>query len=247
MKALVIDNEKHFRNALMQLLGTYCPEVESVYEAEGVESGIKAIQENHPDIVFLDVEMDDGTGMDLLSKLGEYRFQLVFVTAFNTYAIDAFRFSALDYLLKPVDPDDLMKSVAKALKNLERDHIADQLEVMRESLNNISKSDKKIVLRDNEAIHFIKVSDILRCEADGPYTRFFINDKQILVSKNLKEYEGLLKPYSFFRAHHSHLVNLKRILRFDKSDGGQLIMEDNSSVPVSVRKKEELMERIQKF
>lgn len=247
MKALVVDNEKHFRDAIMQLLGTYCPEISSISEADGVESGLEAIKSQHPDIVFLDVEMEDGTGMDLLSRLGEYQFQLVFVTAYNKYAIDAFRFSALDYLLKPVDPEDLIKSVAKALKNLEREHIADQLEVMRESLNNISKSDKKIVLRDNEAIHFIKVADILRCEADGPYTRFFINDKQILVSKNLKEYEGLLEPYSFFRAHHSHLVNLKRILRFDKSDGGQLIMEDQSSVPVSVRKKEELMDRIQKF
>ncbi|MBC7863290.1 MAG: response regulator transcription factor [Bacteroidia bacterium] len=248
MKVLIIDNEEQVRSGLVSLLNSHCPEVEEIQEANGVGSGLAAIEKYSPDIVFLDVEMGDGTGMDLIRKLGKFNFQLIFITAHNKYAIDAFKFSAIDFLLKPIDADELSQAVSKAKKYIETKNLSEQLQIMQESLGTLKGADKRIVLKDAEAIHFIKVTDIIRCEADGPYTKFVIsNAKAILISKGLKEYEDLLGPFGFLRTHHSHLINLKKIIRFDKGEGGSLIMENNDHVPVSQRKKEQLLEIISKM
>lgn len=245
MKVLIIDNEAPIRAGLRLQLETYFLEMSALQEATGVATGLLAIENFLPDIVFLDVEMDDGTGFDMLKKLGSYNFQLIFVTAHNKYAVDAFRFSAIDFLLKPIDTDDLLTSLERAISNLKNKHLKEQIQVLNESMNAISLEHKKIVLKDKDSIYFIKVNDIIRCHAEGPYTEFFTsNGQKITISKTLKEYEEMLEPFGFIRAHHSHLINIRKIIRFDKTDGCNLIMENNDEVPVSQRKKEHLLEMI---
>lgn len=245
MKVLIIDNEAPIRLGLRNQLENFCPEISVINEAVGVVTGLKAIETFQPDIVFLDVEMNDGTGLDLLKQLGNHDFQLIFITAHNKYAVDAFKFSAIDFLLKPIDTDDLIASIEKAIIHHKNKDLKNQIQVLNESMNAISLEHKKIVLKDKDAIYFLKVDDIIRCHAEGPYTEFFITDgKKITISKNLKEYEEMLEPFGFVRTHHSHLVNTRKILRFNKTDGGNLIMENNDEVPVSQRKKEHLLEMI---
>lgn len=243
MKALIIDNEEKIRQNLRHQLTTFCPTVTEIHESGGVESGLMAIKAFTPDIVFLDVEMDDGTGMDLVKRLGAFDFQLVFITAHDKYALNAFKLSAIDFLLKPIDPEELIASINKAEQNIKGKNIELQFQILQESLSSITVNEKKIVLKDSESIYFIKIADIVHCKAEGPYTEFYIIPQQkIIISKSLKEYEELLVPYGFVRTHHSHLINIKRIVRFDKADGGMLIMENKQSVPVSQRKREQILE-----
>lgn len=249
MKALIIDNEEPIRTELKSLIREYCPSIESIDEANGVTTGINAISKINPDIVFLDVEMDDGTGIDLVKQLkGAINFQLVFITAHNKYAIDAFKLSAIDFLLKPIDSTELIESVNRAEKNIKTQSLDKQLRILQESLGELKNYDRKIALKDSDSIYFVKVSDIIRCEASGAYTIFHINDhKDILISKGIKEFEELLQNFGFFRTHHSHLVNIKKIVRFDKVDGGILILENNEKVPVSHRKKDNLLTLLENF
>lgn len=246
MKALVIDNEQSLRTGLKKMLQEFCPEVVTVDDAEGVQAGLQKIKLFQPDIVLLDVEMDDGTGFDLMKQIPAPEFQLIFVTAHNQYAIEAFQFSAIDYLLKPVDPDALQKSVRKAAKNIKNSNLQQQVQILLQQLSGIQNQDKKIVLKDLDNTYFIKVSDILYCEAEGTYTKFFTTgNTPVLVSKNLKEYEAILEPLGFLRTHHSFLVNPGKIKLFDKTDGGTLLLEGGLSVPVSQRKKDYVLQLLE--
>lgn len=243
LKTLIIDNEEQIRKGLVKQLKALCPNVSEIREAAGVTEGLKAIGEYKPDLVFLDVEMDDGTGIELIQKLGAFNFQLVFITAHDKYAINAFKLSAIDFLLKPIDAEDLIKAVEKAEQNIKSKTTDLQFQILQESLSSITINEKKIVLKDSESIYFVKVSDIVHCKAEGPYTEFYLVPQQkITISKSLKEYEELLEPFGFVRTHHSHLINIKRIVRFDKADGGTLILENKQVVPVSQRKREQIME-----
>lgn len=243
MKVLIIDNEINLRNGIKILLKNYCPEVISIAEADGVRTGLEMISNFKPDVLLLDVEMEDGSGFDLMNQIQEPDFELIFVTAHNKYAIDAFHFSAIDYLLKPVDPEALQKSLHKASGKIRNKNLQLQLQVLLQQLNGIQNKDRKIVLKDLENTWFIKVADILYCEAEGTYTRFFLqNTEPILVSKNLKEYEDILEPLGFLRTHHSFLANPDKIKYYDKTDGGALILEDGHSIPVSQRKKDFVMQ-----
>ncbi|MEM7658579.1 MAG: LytTR family DNA-binding domain-containing protein [Bacteroidota bacterium] len=245
MRTLIIDNEPALIRGLEQLLTHYCPGVELIGTANGVATGKAAIQELQPDLVFLDVEMDDGTGMDLMEQLPQRDFQLVFVTAYDHYALDAFKFSAIDYLLKPVDPDELLEAVRRAEDRSAQDGMQAQLSVLLANMTQPNQKEKKIVLSDAENLHIVSVVEIVRCLAEGAYTRFFLQQgEEILVSKNLKAYEQLLADYGFFRPHHSHLINLSYIKRFSKADGGMLIMQDESQLPVASRRKAMLLERL---
>jgi two-component system LytT family response regulator len=247
MKALVIDNEAPLRIGLRSLIHSFCPEITETDEAEGVQSGLQKIKSFLPDIVLLDVEMDDGSGFDLMKQIPNPSFQLIFVTAHNKYAIEAFRFSAIDYLMKPVDPEALQISIQKAAKNIRNTNLNLQLQVMMQQLAGIQNHEKKIVLKDIENTYFVRVADIFYCEAEGTYTKFFIhNAPSILVSKNLKEYESILEPLGFLRTHHSFLVNPDKIKMYDKTDGGALILEGGHSVPVSQRKKDFVMQVLKK-
>lgn len=247
MKALIVDNEAHLRSGIQQLLTEFCPSVTVIETAEGVQTGLQKIRSFQPDILLLDVEMDDGTGFELMKQVQNPSFQLIFITAHNQYAIEAFRFSAIDYLLKPLDPEALQASVLRAEKNMQSKTLQQQVQVLLQQLTGLNQHEKKIVLKDIDNTYFIKVTDILYCEAEGTYTKFFITgNKSILVSKNLKEYESVLEPLGFVRTHHSFLVNPGKIKVFDKRDGGMLILEEGLSVPVSQRKKDYVMQLLEK-
>ncbi|HPG12009.1 MAG TPA: LytTR family DNA-binding domain-containing protein [Chitinophagaceae bacterium] len=247
MKALIIDDEKNLRNALKDLLQAFCPEITQFKEAESVVSGIEILRSFEPDLLFLDIELKDGTGFDILKQAENFSFQLIFTTAHNRYALQAFKFSAIDYLLKPIDPDELRKSVDKAKVNIRNSNLKEQLTVLMDQLASKINPDKKIVLKDSSTTYFVKVTDILFCEAEGNYTKFNIYpDKIILVSKNLKEYESLLEPSGFIRTHHAFLVNQQKIKMYDRTDGGMLILETDRKVPISQRKKEFVLQVLEK-
>ena len=251
MKVLIIDNDTAIREGLVQLINKFCPQILTLNEAGGVEEGVLAIKSFKPDLVFLDVEMDDGTGFDLVQKLGEYNFQLIFITAHNKYAINAFKFCAIDFLLKPIDPSDLISSVNKAIHQIKNKNLEQQVVLLKEIIQNtgmIRSPEKKIALNDGNVIHYVKIEDIIYCKADGSYTVFqIIGSQKIMVSHILKEYEDLLSEYGFIRTHHSYLVNVKKIIKFDRSEGGQLFLQENHSVPVSTRKKEMVLEMLNKI
>lgn len=242
IRAIIIDDEKPFINTLRANLSGV-EDLIIVGEARGVHTGIKLIEELEPELVFLDIQMSDGTGFDLLRKLDRRDFKVIFITAHDHFAIEAFKFSAIDYILKPIISDDLYAAIEKVRRSLEKEKINLQLSVLMENLNEISRDKKKIILRESETLHIIKLEEILWCEADGSYTKFYLNDsRKIMVSKHLKEFEDFLSPNGFFRAHRSHLVNINKIRRFDRSDGGIIYLEDNIALPISVRKKERLAE-----
>jgi two-component system LytT family response regulator len=240
MKILLIDNEAVIRNVLKEMVQAWSKGMHAIEEADGVATGVDKINSFQPDVVFLDVEMDDGTGFDLLNQLVKPNFQLIFTTAHNQYAIQAFKFSAIDYLLKPVDPFDLNTALQKALENINGSILQHQLAVLMQQVGNKTETDKQIVLKDIEKTYFIKMNDILYCEAEGSYTKFFLaNAEPIFVSRNLRSYEELLAPAGFIRTHHSCLVNPTKIKVYDrKTDGGTLILESGHTIPVSQRKKD---------
>lgn len=246
MKAIIIDDEKNVRSSLLRLLRTFCPEVEIVGEAANMAQSLELIEKTTFDLAFLDIEMPDGSGIDLLKKVPKRDFQVIFVTAYNQYAIDAFRLSAIDYLLKPVNPDHLIEAIHKVRQSVGRSQLETELTVLLESINQPAQQDAKIILKDADNLYVVRVKEILRCEADGGYTQFFLeNDRQVLTSIHLKEYENMLAKWGFIRAHHSHLVNIQHITRFSKADGGFVILSDESQVPVSSRKKELLIKALQ--
>lgn len=242
LRTLIIDDEAPARELLAGILENYCHRTELIGFADGVQNGLKAIKSLKPDLVLLDVNLEDGNAFDLLREFNEIPFALIFVTAYENYALNAFRFSAVDYIMKPVNIDDLVKAVQKAADKLEQASLGLKLKNFFDNLNS-KPEDKKIVLKTQESIHIVKLSDIIRCEADHNYcTFYFVNGKKIVVSRNLGEFEEMLNGLFFFRTHQSHLININHILSFEKNEGGYLKMADNSSVPVSKRKKEELLE-----
>ena len=246
MKVLVIDNEPNLRTAIKALLNAFCPEITVIEDADGVRTGLQKIKSFHPDIVLLDVEMDDGSGFDLMKQVTNPAFQLIFVTAHNKYAIEAFQFSAIDYLLKPVDPDALQKSIERARINIHNKGLSRQIEILLQQMAGKPDHEKRIVLKDIDNIYFVKVADILYCMAEGTYTKFYMqHDNPVIVSKNLKEYENILEPLGFIRCHHSYLVNPEKIQRYDKSDIGSLVLEGNHHVPLSQRKRESILKLLE--
>lgn len=241
MKLAVIDNENEVRNGIILMLRHNFPEAE-ILEADGVATGLQLIANEHPDLVFLDVEMNDGTGMDLLRKVEHRSFEVIFVTAFAKYAIEALRLSAIDYLMKPIDPIELTEAVHRAIEKMDKENLGAKLELLEQNLKQLTGGNRKILLKDMESIHLIRIDDIMRCEADANYTHFYISGRSpILVSRNLKEYEDLLGNH-FLRVHNSHLVNINFIARIDKTEGGSIRMADGANIPVSVRKREKLVE-----
>jgi len=233
----IIDDEQKARETIINILGLSNFEIEIVGEADSVDSAFKLIQEKAPDVVLLDINLPDGNGFDLLKKFDKINFKIIFITAHQEYAIQAFKFSAIDYILKPIRAAELFAAVEKAQDSFNKEETVLKISTL---LSNLEKL-KKIVLKTAESIHIVNVQQIIRCQADVNYTTFFLEgDETLLVSKPLKEYDELLSNAGFFRTHQSHLVNLEHILRYDKKDGGYLYMDNKSIVPVSTRKKEEL-------
>jgi len=238
IRVIIVDDEKTSRDTLIGLLGRYCKNVEVIGQADGVASGIEVIRKNAPDVVFLDIQMPDGSGFRLLEEIGEVNFEVIFTTAYDQYAIKAIKYSALDYLLKPVVPDDLVNAVKKAEQKKNLGQMSQNIKTLLENLSQQNEP-RKIVLSTAEKMHIVEIDDILRCESDDYYTRFFFKDgKTLLISKTLKENEELLGEKYFIRPHKSHLVNIKYIKGFLKNDGGYIVMSDGTKVPVSRRKRE---------
>jgi two-component system, LytTR family, response regulator len=240
----VIDDEQKARETIITILGLSKTELQIIGEADSVSSGFRLITEKNPDLVLLDITLLDGTGFDLLRKFDKICFRVIFITAHEEYALKAFKFSALDYILKPLIAGDLLRAVEKA--NETKLHEETELKLST-FLSNLEKI-RKIVLKTAESIHIIHIKNIIRCEADVNYTTFYLdNGEKLLVSRTLKDFAEMLEPSGFFRSHQSHLVNLDHLLRYDKADGGHLVMVDESIVPVSSRKKEELFALFEKM
>jgi two-component system LytT family response regulator len=245
LTAVIVEDEKKSRETLIGLLNLYCKNVKIVAEADSVRTGIDAIEKHDPDILFLDIQMPDGSGFRLLESVGKINFDVIFTTAYDQFAIKAIKFSALDYLLKPIFPDDLVEAVKKAEQKRESTVSKEGIKVLLENIRRPETDSPKIVLSTSEKINVVKVRDILRCESDNYYTMYYFTDgKRLLVSKTLKENEELLSGYNFIRPHKSHLVNTIYIKSFNKQDGGYIVMTDGSTIPVSRRKKEKIIEII---
>ncbi|HUX55179.1 MAG TPA: LytTR family DNA-binding domain-containing protein [Williamwhitmania sp.] len=242
LKTIIIDDEVMAREAIGNMVTLYCPNLELTATADGVATGYEAIKKHNPDLVLLDIKLTDGTGFDLLQMFESINFKFIFITAYEEYAIQAFKFSALDYLLKPIDPNDLIASVEKLNESIHKEDENLKLKAFMANIQGVTPELKKIVLKTAESIHLVNVKDIIRCESSSNYTLFFFTDNtKLLVSKTLKEFDEMLSPYGFFRAHQSHLINLNFLDRYDKAEGGTLILKDKSSIPLAVRKREQLM------
>ena len=241
MKAILIDDEEHCRESLSIQLARYCPEVSLLAACASAAEGLKAIEQFQPDVVFLDVEMPRMNGFELLQQFTIIPFGVIFTTGYDAYAIKAIRFSALDYLLKPIDKDELIKAVAK-VRTKPATTINQQFDILLEKLGDKPVKLQKIALPSLEGFELVQLEAILRCESDSNYTYVFLkNGRKILVSRTLKEIEELLDGHSFLRVHHSHVVNLNEIERYVRGEGGYLIMSDHSSVTVSRSRKDTLL------
>ena len=242
LRTIVIDDEDYQRSAIEKVISRFCPNVSLVGSANSVKSGISTIKMKKPDLIFLDIKMGDGTGFDLLEKIDNINFKVIFITAFDQYAIKAFRFSAIDYLLKPLDPDDLIAAVEKAENIILKDFNV-QLKNLKEHLTPDENRINKIIIKTFDNVHLVPINEILYCESDGNYVNIFLSDQtKIMVSALLKDYEDMLSSNGFFRVHRSYLINMKYIRSFEKADGGTLILENQIKIPVASRKKDELLE-----
>ena len=243
IKAIIIDDEKTSRETLQGLLRRYCKNVEVISEADGFNSGIETLKKFKPDVLFLDIQMPDGSGFKLLEEIGEIDFEVIFSTAYDQFAIKAIKYSALDYLLKPINPEDLINSVEKLEHKISKGKDNTGVKFLLESIKSPSSDKKKIVLSTSEGMHIVDIDNIIRCESEDYYTKFFLKEgKVIMVSKTLKENEELLAEYNFIRPHKSHLINLKYVKSFLRIDGGSIVMIDGSNVPVSRRKREQIVD-----
>lgn len=246
IKAIIIDDIEQARITFKKDLQVYAPDVEVIGEANGVVEGAKLLKNIKPDILFLDIQMQDGSGFDLIDVLSEISFKIIFITASDAHAIKAFRYAAIDYLLKPVDPDELISAMNKFREN--RINENEKYQLLNDSLKNHHKPNERLALHSQDKIHIVNICDILRCESSVNYTEFhFVNDKKLLVSKTLKEFEDLLTDSGFFRVHQSHLVNTKFIKEYVKIEGGHLIMNNGNMIPVSTRKRPEVMKMLEKL
>lgn len=242
MKIAIIDDEKHLIDRLSSVVTKYFSDFEIVGTAGSVKECIALISMKHPDIVLLDIHLSDGTGFDIIKSLFPVNFKLIFITAHEQFAIKAFKFSALDYILKPFDDGELVEAIERAANQVKKENADVKIETLLSNIKAETIEIKKIVLKTADSIYVVRINEIIRLESDGAYTQFYFTDgRKILVSKNLKEFDELLSDYGFFRIHQTHLINMNYMVSYQKGDGGYVIMKDSSMPPVSVRKKEALI------
>lgn len=243
LRAIIIDDEPNSRETLKLMLERYCPQIEVLTMSDGFESALQDIKIFKPDVVFLDIQMPDGSGFKLLDHVDDIDFFVIFTTAFEEYARKAFKYNAIDYLTKPIVADELKEAVNKVTSRIsDKDFDFRSIKNILSDIRQQKKS-KRIVLSTAEGMHVVDTENIIRCESDDYYTKFFFLDgSTILISKTLKEHEELLTDSDFFRPHKSHLINLKYVKSYIKTDGGSIIMTDGKEVPVSRRKREKILE-----
>lgn len=244
LKAILVDDEFDSREILGNYIRKYCENIEIVDACENIQMAEKSIKKYQPDLVFLDIEMPYGNGFDLLEKLDEINFEVIFVTAYSNYAIKALNMSAAYYLLKPIDIDELVEAVNKVSEEIVQAQNISLPNVVLKNIKAINCQDQKLVLPNINGFDLIKVSEIIRCEAMDNYTKIYMESGKIyVVSKTLKHFENLLIDCEFLRVHKSHLVNLKKVVKYIKGKTAQLILEDNSEVDLSATRKKEFLER----
>ncbi len=239
MKAIIVDDMPLAIANLESDIKTHLPEIDLIGTAESVVSGAKLVKKLKPDLIFLDIEMPDGLGFDLIDLLEEPYPYVIFVTASNEYAIKAFRYSAIDYLLKPVDPDLLLEAVTKLKSQLGLS--TQQMDLARKSMQ--GEKTEQLALNTQDELRIVEITSIIRCQSDSNYTTFYFEDKtKMIVTRPLKEFDKILKNSGFIRSHQSHLINGVFIDSFQKADGGYLLMKNKEIIPVSVRKRTEVVE-----
>jgi two-component system, LytTR family, response regulator len=248
IQAIIIDDEQHCIHRLTELLAKHhAHEIELMATFSTVEEGLKAMELLKPRLLFLDVQIHDKTGFDLLKKLGRADFDVIFTTAYEKFAVQAFKFSALDYLLKPVDADDLAAALAKFREKVTKNETAARLDILFHNLKAIQGGTKKICVPVAAGFTFLEVAEIVRCESEINYTTIYLRDKKkLMVAKTLKEFEEMLSEYNFFRVHNSHLINLAYIKSYNRGKGGFVTLADNSHVEVSTRRKDDFMKAIER-
>lgn len=248
IRTLIVDDEHHGRQSLQRALEQYCPETEIVGICDSPETGIEAIRKLRPDLVFLDIQMPNLSGFDVLQQVAPIQFEVIFVTSYDKYAIKAIKFSALDYLLKPLDVDDLIHAVRKAAEQLKKKGGDHRYLSVLHNIDYTSGKIEKLAVPTLEGIDFFKTDDIIYCHADGSYTTLYLTGQpKKLISKNLKEFEDLLGPSGFCRVHNSFLINMKHIQKYIKGDGGYVILTGNHKVDISRRRKDAFLNLLDKI
>lgn len=244
INAIIVDDEPYCCEVLSTLLEKYCHEVNVQNTCHSASGALKAIQQLQPALVFLDVEMPNMNGFEMLEQLPAINFDLIFTTSYDQYAIKAIRFSAIDYLLKPIDREELQKAVQKVITRSEKP-VAQQLEVLLQKMKHPAAAITKVAMPTMEGLQMILIDNIVSCESSSNYTTLLLKDKQkLIVSRTLKDIEELLEDHSFIRVHHSYIVNLNEINKYVKGEGGYLIMSDGSHIDVSRSRKEALLKRL---
>ncbi|WP_321372679.1 LytTR family DNA-binding domain-containing protein [uncultured Draconibacterium sp.] len=247
VRVVIIEDEINLREINRMLLVDNFPDVEVVGEAGRVEEAVALIRNEKPDLVLCDIELEDGNCFQVLQKCKPYKFRPVFITAYNQYAIKAIKFSAIDYILKPVNEFEFCAAIESAIEQLPKNNATLQTEVLLAQSNNGS-SCKKVVLRTSDAMHLIGIDEILYCKSDNSYTTFFLVDKkEITVSKSIKEFAELFADQNFLRPHQSYLVNLNSITKIDKTDGGFIVMTNGTEIPISTRRKQLIFDQVEKL
>ncbi len=245
LKAIIIDDEKNSRQALAKMVETYCQGVKVEAEAENFQQGLEAIRKHQPGLVFLDLEMPDANGLELFTSLDKIDFEVIITTGHQEYAVKAFKTAALDYLLKPVDVEELENAVDRVFEKRKESRVNKNFDIFINNFKN--NSEQQIALASSEGLTFLKVKEIIYCKGDGAYTYFFIQDGgKLTVSKNLKEFEDLLSDKGFFRIHKSYLINLSHMKKYIRGDGGYVVMSNGDSADVSKRKKESFLTQLSK-
>ena len=246
VNAIIVDDEEKNRESLAKLINQFCFDVNIIDKVESIAIAKESINKNNPQLIFLDIEMPGGDGFKLLQDIDQPQFEVIFTTAHANYAIKAIKFAALDYLLKPINVNELKVAVEKAVDKIDKSDRSEinskKFGILQSNVNKNQFDFNKIALPTLDGIDFYDVDDIIRCEAERAYCNFYtIKGEKILVSKSLKEFEEILTECNFYRIHKSHMVNLKHIKKYYKGKGGQVLMSDESFVDVSVRRKEDLM------
>ena len=247
IRTVLIDDEPDSNRVLQTLLESYCPQVKVVGTADGVDSGFALIESTHPDLVFMDIEMNQGNAFDLLNRLDAISFHLIFVTAFDGHAVRAFRYNAVDYLLKPVNITELRHAVGKLSDKYQENNMLGRVKAVLETMRGVDSGEKKIALPTANGLSFVLLKEIVRLEAQGSYTVVHMQDRsKILATVGIKDYEDLLPDNLFYRIHHSHIINLNRIKSYQKGRGGYVTMDDDSFIEVASRRRDGFLQRLLK-
>ena len=248
IKCLIVEDDLLSKEIVQDIIIENFEKLQIVGSAQNIEEAKSKIEEFNPDLILLDVELPDGNSLMLLDHFKDRNFQVIFITSHDNYALEAFKYSAVDYILKPIDIEALKKAVKKVISKRRETENQFKLEFLMNNLSRNNNENAKIALPSAEGLHFVRIKDIIRCQAESNYTHIYLLDgEELIISRSLKEFEEILPSHSFYRVHKSHLINLNYIKKFIKHDGGNVIMEDGSSIAVATRKKDKFLGSVKKL